>query len=157
MSQNICPQCGAPIDTNALECRYCGEKISRQQMNQQQSFTSSAQPRTEAESAPQFHSQFQSQPQFQSQVIIQQTSQTNYASGIDPNWPIKSKIAAGILAILFGGIGIHKFYLGKIGAGILCLFFAFTGIPAIIGVIEGIVYLCSSDESFQRKHHVRLS
>ncbi|MFJ7734448.1 NINE protein [Lysinibacillus sp. NPDC097231] len=34
--------------------------------------------------------------------------------GIDPSWPIKSKNIAGVLAIFFGGLGIHKFYLGKI-------------------------------------------
>ena len=53
-------------------------------------------------------------------------------------------------------LGIHKFYLGKIGMGILYLLFCWTGIPAIVGLIEGIIYLCSNDENFQLKHHVRL-
>ena len=60
----------------------------------------------------------------------------------------KSKIAAGILAILLGGLGIHKFYMGKIGKGLLYLLFCWTGIPAFIGLIEGIMYLCESDEKF---------
>ena len=71
-------------------------------------------------------------------------------------WPVKSKVTAGVLALLLGGIGIHKFYLGKIGAGILYLLFCWTGIPALIAFIEGISYLCSDDEKFQIKNHVRI-
>ncbi len=64
----------------------------------------------------------------------------------------KSRVTAGILAILLGGIGIHKFYLGKWGMGILYLVFCWTYIPSIIGFIEGILYLVSTDENFARKH-----
>lgn len=64
----------------------------------------------------------------------------------------KNKIAAGILAILLGDFGIHKFYLGNIGMGIVYLLFFWTGIPAIIGLIEGIIYLTMSDESFCQKY-----
>ena len=63
----------------------------------------------------------------------------------------KSKVVAGILAIVFGGIGVHKFYLGRIGQGILYLLLFWTYVPALVGFIEGIVYLCMSDESFCRK------
>ncbi len=83
------------------------------------------------------------------------TIQSN-VSQINENWPVKSKIAAGILAILLGDIGIHKFYLGKIGQGILCILFCWTGIPALIGLIQGIIYLCTDDYTFQLKHHVRI-
>ena len=79
-----------------------------------------------------------------------------YVSAINPAWPKKSKEAAGILAIFLGGLGIHKFYLGKVGMGILYLLFCWTGIPELAGFIEGIIYLCSDDENFQLKHHVRL-
>ena len=44
-----------------------------------------------------------------------------------------------ILAILLGGVGVHKFYVGKWGMGILYLLFCWSGIPAIIGLIEGIM------------------
>jgi TM2 domain-containing membrane protein YozV len=62
-----------------------------------------------------------------------------------------NKIAAGVLAILLGGIGIHKFYLGQTGRGILYLLFFWTGIPALIGLIEGIIYLTMTDEVFDSK------
>lgn len=76
--------------------------------------------------------------------------------GIDPRWPIKSKVAAGVLGILLGGLGIHKFYLGKTGKGILYLVFCWTFIPEIVGIVEGILYLTSSDYNFQVKNHVRI-
>ena len=63
----------------------------------------------------------------------------------------KSRIAAGILGILLGGLGIHKFYMGKIGMGILYLLFCWTGIPSIVGLIEGIIYLCEDDAKFAQR------
>lgn len=64
----------------------------------------------------------------------------------------KTKLVAGLFALLLGGIGIHKFYLGKIGQGILYILFCWTGIPSIIGLIEGILYLTMSDEEFNEKY-----
>ena len=64
----------------------------------------------------------------------------------------KSKIVAGILAILVGGIGVHKFYLGHIGMGILYLCFSWTGIPSLIGLVEGIIYLTMTDAAFKAKY-----
>ncbi|WP_218184986.1 TM2 domain-containing protein [Paenibacillus sp. 1_12] len=66
--------------------------------------------------------------------------------------PNKSKTTAGILAILLGGLGVHHFYLENIVLGIVYLLFCWTGIPSIIAMIEGIVYLTSSDQSFNRKY-----
>jgi TM2 domain-containing membrane protein YozV len=65
---------------------------------------------------------------------------------------MKSRVVAGILGILLGNFGAHKFYLGKIGMGILYLVFFWTGIPGIIGLIEGILYLVKSDEEFHAKY-----
>ncbi len=64
----------------------------------------------------------------------------------------KSKIAAGLFALLLGGLGIHKFYMGRIGWGIIYLLFCWTFIPAIVGFIEGILYLTASDAEFERKY-----
>lgn len=68
----------------------------------------------------------------------------------------RNKIVAGILAILLGGFGAHKFYLGKIGLGILYLLFFWTAIPAIVGIIEGVLYLVMSDDEFNRKYNAEL-
>jgi len=63
------------------------------------------------------------------------------------------KVAAGVLAILLGYLGVHKFYLGYTVAGIiqLCLTFL-CGIGGIIGVIEGILYLVKSDDEFEQTY-----
>jgi len=64
----------------------------------------------------------------------------------------KSKVVAGILGIFLGSLGIHKFYLGKIGQGVLSILFCWTGIPSLVGLIEGIIYLCMSDADFSKKY-----
>ena len=55
----------------------------------------------------------------------------------------KSRVLAGILGIILGGIGVHRFYLGNIGVGILqILVSVFTlGIGSIWGFIEGIIII----------------
>ena len=61
----------------------------------------------------------------------------------------EKKIPAGILGILLGGLGIHKFYLGYTKEGVIQLILGLLcGIGAIIGLIEGIIYLTKSDEEF---------
>jgi len=60
----------------------------------------------------------------------------------------KSKIAAGILGILLGSIGIHNFYLGFTGKAVAQLLIAIltcgagAAITGIWGLIEGIMILC---------------
>jgi len=71
------------------------------------------------------------------------------------------RIVAGILGILLGMFGVHKFYLGFTGAGLIMLlvtvlsFFILFPVTAIIGFIEGILYLCKSDRDFYRDYEVR--
>jgi len=61
----------------------------------------------------------------------------------------EKKIAAGICAILIGGLGIHKFILGYTLEGVLQILLSLVcGLGAIIGVIEGIIYLLKTDEEF---------
>ncbi len=64
----------------------------------------------------------------------------------------KSKVAAGILGILLGDFGVHKFYLGETGIGVLYLVFCWTLIPGIIGLVEGIIYLTMSDADFDARY-----
>ena len=77
----------------------------------------------------------------------------------------KSKIAAGLLAIFLGGLGIHKFYLGYTVPGIIFLLINTVGclvtwmllfipniVVGIIVFIEGIIYLTKSDEEFEQTY-----
>jgi TM2 domain-containing membrane protein YozV len=63
----------------------------------------------------------------------------------------KSRVTAGVLGLLLGGIGLHKFYVGSWGWGIVYVVFVWTWIPAILGLIEGVHYLMLSDEEFTEK------
>lgn len=68
------------------------------------------------------------------------------------------KIVAGILAILLGSLGVHKFILGYTTEGIIMLAISVVScgilavVPSIIGIIEGIMYLTKSDEEFVRTY-----
>lgn len=64
------------------------------------------------------------------------------------------KIVAGILGILVGGLGIHKFMLGYTTEGIIQIVISVVtcGAGSIIGLIEGIIYLTKSDEDFVRTY-----
>lgn len=58
----------------------------------------------------------------------------NVQAGGDP-------VVGAILAIFLGDFGIHHFYTGDTKHGILHLVFFWTGIPGVIGLIEGIIWL----------------
>lgn len=74
------------------------------------------------------------QPVVQSQVII--NNQTVPHPGVMPGVSRKSKVAALLLCIFLGGLGVHRFYVGKIGTGILYLFTGgLFGIGWIIDII----------------------
>ena len=64
----------------------------------------------------------------------------------------RNRIAAALFALLLGGIGIHKFYLGSIVWGVVYFLLCWTFIPAIVGLIEGIMYLTMSENDFQRQY-----
>lgn len=65
---------------------------------------------------------------------------------------MKSRVLAAVLAIFLGGLGIHKFYMGKIGWGVAYLILCWTGIPAIVALVEGIIYLFTDDATFNNKY-----
>ncbi len=66
------------------------------------------------------------------------------------------KLVAGILAILIGSLGIHKFILGYTKEGIIQIIISIVtcGIAGIIPFIEGIIYLTKSDEEFYQTYQV---
>lgn len=78
------------------------------------------------------------------------------------------KILTGILAILLGWLGVHKFILGYNKEGFILLGITLISIPlvclaigaltiyipSIIGLIEGIIYLTKSDDEFYQTYQV---
>ena len=74
-----------------------------------------------------------------------------------PNYTQENKkILAGILAIVIGSLGIHKFILGYTQEGIIQIVITIVtcGIGGIIPLIEGIIYLTKSDEEFYQTYQV---
>jgi TM2 domain-containing membrane protein YozV len=76
-------------------------------------------------------------------VLPQQTR--NYvkpmesAKYVGPAGRYCNKTAYVLIAIFLGWLGFHKFYAGKNFLGVLYLVFCWTGIPFIIGIIEGLM------------------
>jgi len=65
----------------------------------------------------------------------------------------EKKLLAGLFAILLGGFGVHKFYLGYTKAGIIqILLSVFCLVGHGIAIIEGIIYLTRTDEEFVRTY-----
>ena len=67
------------------------------------------------------------------------------------------RFVAGLLGILLGSFGIHKFYLGHNQEGVILLvmgtvgwILVLPGIAAIfVGVVEGVIYFSKTDEEFE--------
>lgn len=49
---------------------------------------------------------------------------------------MKTKGLALVLCFFLGGLGVHKFYLGRTGAGVMYLLFCWTLIPALLAWID---------------------
>lgn len=70
----------------------------------------------------------------------------------------KNKMAAGLLGIFLGSLGVHKFYLGMQKPALIMLLVTlltcgFGGaVMGVIGLIEGIIYLTKTDEQFQQEY-----
>ena len=132
-----CRNCGKEVDSNAVACPACGVP-----------------PRLEKKYC--FNC---GQPTMPVQAICTKcgVSLTTSVSSGD-----KSKVAAGLLGIFLGALGIHKFYLGYTKEGVIMLliatiggFFTFgiaAGVMYLIGLIEGIIYLTKSDEEFNQQY-----
>jgi TM2 domain-containing membrane protein YozV/cold shock CspA family protein len=68
----------------------------------------------------------------------------------------KNKWIAAVLALFLGSFGVHKFYLGRKTAGLIMLLCSVLGfiivvpmmIVMVISVIEGIIYIVRSEQSF---------
>lgn len=63
-----------------------------------------------------------------------------------------SRIVAGLLGILLGGLGVHRFYLGYVGIGIaqIAVTIVTLGLGSVWGLVEGILYLTDKTGSYSR-------
>ena len=133
MSKKYCPHCGSGMDTTAEFCPACG----------------GSQPVVEQSAPP------STGPTQQVQVVVTTPQPTPVPQPV-MRYPIakptKSKTTAALLAFFLGGLGAHKFYLGKTAQGVLYLLFCWTFIPSIVAFIEFLIYITTSDADFARKY-----
>ena len=130
----MCKNCGAVMDDSFNNCTNCGAILE----------SAPAQP-TVQPAAGQVPPQQPQQPMYNQQPMYGQPYP------VDPN--TKSKLAAGLLGIFLGSLGVHNFYLGYTGKAIAQLLmtvlsFLTCGITAIAagiwGLVEGILILTGS-------------
>ena len=118
-----CTRCGAPIPEGRNVCEACGMPVK---------------PVQETPHQPDYV-----QPEYQQPEYNPPYQQPYAPAGYEQ----KSRIAAGILGILLGSLGIHNFYLGYTGKGIaqllisVCSCFSLSIVSGIWGLIEGIMLL----------------
>ncbi len=113
-----CQNCGSEISNDAKFCPVCGSPVSAQNSG--------------AENAA---------PNYQNPTPNYQNAANQYAA---PNAAPKSRLLAGLLGLLFGGIGVHNFYLGNTTRAVIQIVVSCVtcGIGAIWGFVEGILILC---------------
>lgn len=81
-------------------------------------------------------------------IEVEATKVESNTTSTNPN--AKSKIAAGLLGIFLGSLGVHNFYLGFTGKAIAQLLISLlscgmlAGVSGIWGLIEGILILTGS-------------
>ena len=149
MEQVKCPECGGTkctaLNNETYRCLYCGATIKVKTEEEVQQTVQQA-----TQSVAQ-------QPQVVVQVQVpQQPVQPQYTQPVQTQKVHnRSKGVAAILALLFGGVGGQFFYLGDIPVGVACIISCFTGIPALIGVICAIYYICMSDQEFDEKYNMK--
>lgn len=71
--------------------------------------------------------------------------------GVRQRSPV-SKAALLLLTFFLGGLGAHKFYLGKYWQGTLYLLFCWTYIPGLVALIEFLIYAFTSSERLNEKY-----
>lgn len=120
--EKYCSSCGEIIDEEAEICPECGVRVKEKSESNNVNIN------------------------MENNQVQNQSGQKD-----EPATSNKSKNLAGLLGILLGGIGAHKFYVGQPGRGLLFLLFCWTYIPAIIGFIQGASYLLMSEQKFARK------
>lgn len=85
-----------------------------------------------------------------------------YISGLSDGPPSK-RILAGVLAIVLGTLGVHKFVLGYTFEGFVMLLVGTVGAfcfgigctaTFVVGVVEGIIYLTKSDAEFHATYEL---
>jgi TM2 domain-containing membrane protein YozV len=139
----FCTKCGAQNDDSSRACIHCQAEL----------------PLISGKQTTAYQSDYQVPYEPIYQPI--QPPTPLYAQPQTDDWQkagADKKIIAGILGIVVGAFGIHKFVLGYQKEGLTMLLFSIlscgmlAGVMHVIGIVEGIMYLTKSDEEFVRTY-----
>ena len=85
---------------------------------------------------------------------MENTRNETWNTSQQPMRPESKRIVAGVLALLIGSLGVHKFILGYTREGIIQIVITVItcGVGSIVSFIEGIIYLTKSDEEFYQTY-----
>lgn len=169
-----CPSCGSVIADGSSFCFNCGAPVAQpagQAPTNPAPDAGYAAPQQPAQPVQPVQPGYAAQPVYGAQQP-QQPAQPGYYASTPAGQPVsgapagaqKSKVAAGILGILLGSLGIHKFYLGYTQEGLIMILVTLiggvitlgvaAGVMGIIGLVEGIMYLTKSDDEFYRTYEL---
>lgn len=174
-----CPSCGALIADGSSFCSSCGSSVAQQaastpvpgQPVQPGYVAAPGQPAQPVQSGyatpqpqqPPVQPGYAATPAQPAQPGYQPAQPAQPVAGA-PAGAQKNKVAAGVLGILLGSLGIHKFYLGYSKEGLIMILvsligsiFTFgiaAGVMGIIGIVEGIIYLTKTDDEFYRMYEL---
>lgn len=131
-NSNFCSNCGVKVKKPILKCTNCGTDVKEYDTicdNCGQMIERAVDNKTESIG-------------FGAGAIDKGVN--NNDENTNSNKKQKSKVVAGILGVLVGPFGVHRFYLGYIGIGIIQLVLTFLtfGLASFWGFIEGILILC---------------
>lgn len=144
-----CPACGSVVVNSAAQEQPMETQPVQEQPVQEQQPTyqyGASQDNSQAQQANYQYSNPQ-QPNYQQPPYQGGYQQAPYGA-VDPN--AKSKLAAGLLGIFLGWIGVHNFYLGNTGKAVAQLLITVLScgtlcwVSEIWGIIEGILILTGS-------------
>ena len=149
-----CQACGEVIDVRAEMCPKCGVRQAAGATGWVQPSAPVAAPATKYCHACRAEIDYRAEicPKCGVRQAVVGASSGGLTSGDATTRTGKSKLIASLLAIFLGGFGIHKFYLGDTTQGVIYLIFFWTVIPAIIGFVEGIIWLTQKNEIWLAKY-----
>jgi len=157
----ICPHCGKEVSNDTNYCPSCGEDLRRSNSTSEDAykyckFCGAKLLKTETH-CPFCNNELEDEAKVQfdepqNDTTFSFDSNANSIFSANPTEIGQKKVIAAVLAFFLGIFGVQFFYLNKPGLGIACLLFFWTGVPAIIGVITGILFLVMSDKDFEEKY-----
>ncbi len=140
-----CPRCGTPVEKHIV-CEECGVSFVEKDGACPQCGCPVAPPRVNIAQQTQ---------------LMHGAPSVKTAPGVFDNGPSgKSRGVAALLALFFGSLGVHLFYVGKIGAGVLFLLCTLIGwvlifppfIVAVVSLIQTIMLFTMSSDDFEAKY-----